>query len=184
MYEVNEHGMLKRSHRLVMMRLICVEVIIVFTVLTLVASLMLQRVSVSMPSEPRTWFAWSTISILISSGLYVLLAHTTLHRHLKAWLFAGLYFVALAFVVTQGLGFYELERFFSTAAVKGANLQLLYVVIALHGLHVLLGIILLTTLWHRLSKTEYSEEGFYGMKMSELYWHLLTVVWVVIYAIL
>jgi len=60
-----------------------------------------------------------------------------------------------------------------------------YVLTGFHGLHVLVGIILMgIVLWRSRRPGHYSQEKHFGVEAAEIYWHFVDGVWVVLFTIL
>lgn len=60
-----------------------------------------------------------------------------------------------------------------------------YILTGFHGLHVLVGIILMgIVLWRSRRPGHYSQEKHFGVEAAEIYWHFVDGVWVVLFTIL
>lgn len=60
-----------------------------------------------------------------------------------------------------------------------------YVLTGFHGLHVLVGVLLMTTVLVRSRKAgHYSAEKHFGVEAAEIYWHFVDVIWVLLFLIL
>ncbi|MGF1494358.1 MAG: heme-copper oxidase subunit III [Microcoleaceae cyanobacterium] len=60
-----------------------------------------------------------------------------------------------------------------------------YVLTAFHGMHVTFGVLLtLAVLWRSRQKDHYSSESHFGPEASELYWHFVDVIWIVLFVLL
>lgn len=60
-----------------------------------------------------------------------------------------------------------------------------YVLTGFHGLHVFLGLLLmLAVLWRSRQAEHYSAENHFGIAATELYWHFVDVIWIVLFAML
>ena len=57
-----------------------------------------------------------------------------------------------------------------------------YVLTGFHGLHVTAGLLfILAVLWRSLKPEHYSSEKHFGVEASELYWHFVDVVWIILF---
>jgi cytochrome c oxidase subunit 3 len=57
-----------------------------------------------------------------------------------------------------------------------------YVLTGFHGLHVTAGLLfILAVLWRSLKPSHYSSEKHFGVEASELYWHFVDVVWIILF---
>ena len=60
-----------------------------------------------------------------------------------------------------------------------------FVLTGFHGLHVLIGIILMGIVVLRSLKTgHYSEEKHFGVEAAEVYWHFVDVIWIILFTLL
>jgi cytochrome c oxidase subunit III len=60
-----------------------------------------------------------------------------------------------------------------------------YVLTGFHGLHVLVGVLLMSTvLWRSRRPGHYSSEKHFGVEAAEIYWHFVDVIWVVLFFLL
>lgn len=60
-----------------------------------------------------------------------------------------------------------------------------YVLTGFHGLHVLVGILMMgTVLWRSRQEGHYSSEKHFGIEAAEVYWHFVDVIWVLLFTIL
>lgn len=59
-----------------------------------------------------------------------------------------------------------------------------YVLTGFHGLHVTAGLLFIfATLWRSFIPGHYSKERHFGVEASELYWHFVDVVWIVLFTL-
>ena len=60
-----------------------------------------------------------------------------------------------------------------------------YVLTGFHGLHVLFGLLMMLAVLFRSRKaTHYSHENHFGIEATELYWHFVDVIWIILFALL
>jgi cytochrome c oxidase subunit III len=60
-----------------------------------------------------------------------------------------------------------------------------YVLTGFHGLHVLVGILMMgAVLWRSRTAGHYSSEQHFGIEAAEVYWHFVDVIWVLLFTIL
>jgi cytochrome c oxidase subunit III len=60
-----------------------------------------------------------------------------------------------------------------------------YVLTGFHGLHVLVGILMMgAVLWRSRRVGHYSSENHFGIEAAEVYWHFVDVIWVLLFTIL
>lgn len=61
---------------------------------------------------------------------------------------------------------------------------LYYFITGFHSLHVLIGVIVLTTLAARVRRGRYGPQRFTTLELAALYWHLVDIVWVFVYPLI
>lgn len=60
-----------------------------------------------------------------------------------------------------------------------------YVMTGFHGLHVFVGILLmLGVLWRSRRPNHYNEAKHTGVEMTEIYWHFVDIIWIVLFSLL
>nr|AOY39947.1 cytochrome c oxidase subunit 3 [Curculionidae sp. BMNH 1040049] len=118
--------------------------------------------------------------ILLSSGVSITWAHHSLMLNnykqsiqaLSLTVILGIYFSFL-----QSFEYYE-ASFNISDSVYGASF---FMTTGLHGLHVLIGSIFLSTCLMRMWKTHFSNIHHFGFEASAWYWHFVDVVWLFLY---
>lgn len=58
---------------------------------------------------------------------------------------------------------------------------LYYIMTGLHGLHVMVGIILLAVMWYYVAKELVHKADFVKLENSGLYWHLVDIIWIFLF---
>ncbi|TAG69020.1 MAG: heme-copper oxidase subunit III [Oscillatoriales cyanobacterium] len=60
-----------------------------------------------------------------------------------------------------------------------------YVLTAFHGLHVTFGVVLMAgVVWRSRVQDHYSSEHHFGIEATEIYWHFVDVIWIVLFVLL
>ena len=54
----------------------------------------------------------------------------------------------------------------------------------LHGIHVVIGMLLIGFITYRAMKGHYSENHFTGVEMVGLYWHIVDIIWIFLFPLL
>jgi len=54
----------------------------------------------------------------------------------------------------------------------------------LHGLHVIIGMIVIGWVMYRTSKGEFSEAYYTPVELAGLYWHLVDLIWIFLFPLL
>jgi cytochrome c oxidase subunit III len=61
---------------------------------------------------------------------------------------------------------------------------LYYFITGFHSLHVLIGVIVLSTLARRVARGRYGAQRFTTLELAALYWHLVDIVWIFVYPLI
>lgn len=94
--------------------------------------------------------------------------------------------LGIAFGVVQYFGWtylYSNNIVFAGSDSNAAG-SLLYLITALHLLHVVAGLILLIVMMARTSKGIYSSQNMLGLKLTAIYWHFLDGLWIYLFLFL
>jgi len=118
--------------------------------------------------------------ILLSSGVTVTWAHWGLKRSQGAHLLRG-----LAATIALGLVFLGFQAYEYGHAYTHMNLTLgsgiygstFFMLTGFHGLHVTIGVIMLTVMLVRAVKGHFTAEHHFGFEAAAWYWHFVDVVW-------
>lgn len=134
----------------------------------------------TMPVPLVLWL--STAAILISSFTIHRAVENVLHERqdkFRQALIATL-LLAVPFFLAQGAG---LSTMLGRAAEGGSALQYaVFVLIVIHGLHVVGGLVPLIIVTRQAHKGRYDHEYHGPVKCLALYWHFLDVVWLLMFA--
>jgi cytochrome c oxidase subunit 3 len=132
-------------------------------------------------------FAAMNSVILFGSG-------ATMHYALENWKHGNFTKYALLMISTIVLGAmflagqaYEYTTLYfrehvswSGSGIFGASF---FTLTGMHGLHVLVGVLFLTTLLLQSVHGVYTKHRFFGLTAGTLYWHFVDVIWVVLFSI-
>ena len=118
--------------------------------------------------------------ILVSSSFTVHWAIQSIKRENRAGLIAGLgltILLGLTFLLIQAreytrLGFAPKDNAFATT---------FFGLTGLHGLHVFVGLTLLTIAFNRAIRGHYSAAHHHGVEVPGIYWHFVDVMWIIVY---
>ncbi|MFQ5784768.1 MAG: cytochrome c oxidase subunit 3 [Alphaproteobacteria bacterium] len=135
---------------------------------------------------PEPWLLWLNTAILISSSVALQRALVSARRGqmdgVRAGLTAGCV-LALAFLAGQLVVWQQLIGLGYFAATNPAN-AFFYMLTALHGLHLLGGLVICgrttTKVWHGSEVAEVR----LSVELCTVYWHFLLVVWFVLFGLL
>lgn len=85
-------------------------------------------------------------------------------------------FQAWSFLVSQGIYF--------TGKTSNASGSYLYVLTALHLLHLAGGLISLAVVWVNAGRKKYNSSNLLGIQLSAIFWHFLDVLWIYLFLFL
>jgi len=123
--------------------------------------------------------------VLLMSSLAMVLALTAVVRgdklQTRLWLTATVGFGTM-FLALQ---YYEFNSFVAEGLTISTNLfgSTFFVLTGCHGLHVLIGVIWLTTLLILSWRDQLGPEKAMNVEIAGLYWHFVDVVWIVIFTV-
>lgn len=133
-------------------------------------------------------FWYSTIAILLSS--------LTVHLALKAFrnremaryrqLITATMVLGIVFIVLQIIGFYDLNARGIKLTGQGSNVagSFLFVIAALHMLHVLGGIIVLIVMFLKAFSAKSRNYSAVPVEMTATYWHFVDGLWIYLFIFL
>ena len=118
--------------------------------------------------------------ILLTSGVTLTIAHHAMKANAR-----GQVLLWLGLTVLLGLVFLFFQAEEYIHAYTELNLTLgsgiygstFFMLTGFHGMHVLLGTIMLTVMWIRTFKGHFTAENHFGFEAAAWYWHFVDVVW-------
>lgn len=124
----------------------------------------------------------STALILLSSLTYWLATkHVSQDRQKQGtlWLSVTL-LLGISFIASQFLGFSEMigMGYYFTGPTSNITLSYIFLIAAVHILHVVAGMISLIVVLFKQMKGSYGPGRMQGMEMGITFWHFLDVLWV------
>jgi cytochrome c oxidase subunit 3 len=142
--------------------------------------------------------AINTIVLLFSSLTVVLAIHAAQKnkRHFVILNLSITILCAVAFLVVK---YFEYSHkihagllpgtFFSNGSLSNPDqihifFGIYFLMTGLHGIHVLIGILLLTWLLYRTIKGDFSSQYYMPIELGGLYWHLVDVIWIFLFPLL
>ncbi|MCE8015022.1 cytochrome c oxidase subunit 3 [Halomonas sp. MCCC 1A17488] len=119
--------------------------------------------------------------ILVSSSITLTVAHEALkegHRKVcRNWL-AGTVLLGLCFITIQAVEYYEAYAHYGITLQAGIYGATFFILTGFHGLHVIIGTIILMVMLVRIMRRHFTPEEHFGFEASSWYWHFVDVVWV------
>lgn len=142
--------------------------------------------------------AFNTVVLLFSSLTVVLAIHAAQKNKTKlialnlviTLLCAGTFLVVKYFEYTHKFHAGLLPGYFFTNGTIPAPDQahiffgIYFLMTGLHGIHVVIGIIVLLWLLVRSLKGEFNEQYYLPLELGGLYWHLVDVIWIFLFPLL
>ncbi len=118
--------------------------------------------------------------ILVFSSFVVHWALVSIKRGNRRGLQAGLavtFLMGLTFLTTQ------INEYFKTgfSIHDGSFASVFYGLTGLHGLHVFVGLTLLSIMNIRTLRGHFSPEAHMGVEMAGIYWHFVDVMWIIVF---
>jgi cytochrome c oxidase subunit 3 len=145
----------------------------------------------------RTWGAVNTV-VLLTSSLTVALSIRSIQVGNKKWLVLNLIFTILLACVFLVVKYFEYTHKFHEHIFPGANyayegldmayvpifFSIYYVMTGIHGVHVLVGIGILSWIAVKAQRGAFSSEYYTPVELSGLYWHLVDIIWIFLFPLL
>lgn len=143
--------------------------------------------------ELNTLFGALNTIILLTSSLTMALSITALQKNQKGLsIFLQLVTIvfAMAFMVNK---FFEWSAKFhhgifpgSETLLEKSNGEILffglyYIMTGLHGLHVIIGVILIGVMTYFTSKNRITSDNYVRLESAGLYWHLVDIIWIFLF---
>lgn len=124
----------------------------------------------------------STVIILLSSGTYWLAKRSVIqNQQKKGTLWLGVTLVlGLAFIASQFQGFSEMIGlgYYFTGPTSNITLSYIFLIAAIHILHVVAGLISLLVVLYNQVRGKYTPGQMLGMELGITFWHFLDALWV------
>ena len=129
-----------------------------------------------------TAFYYSTAVIILSSFLYILAKSAVQKNEQKTatnWLVATL-LLGIVFIGLQFTGFSEIiaQGYNFTGPTSNITMSYIFLIAAVHVLHVVAGIITLLVVLVNQLRRKYTPDNLLGMELGATFWHFLDLLWV------
>jgi len=121
-------------------------------------------------------------AILICSSLTYILAKKSIKEGKRSmgtnWLWATLA-LGVTFIVFQFRGFSEMvsQGYYFTGPTSSIKLSYVFLIAAVHIVHVAAGIISLSVVIYNQVRGKYSSEEYLGVSLGATFWHFLDILW-------
>ncbi len=129
-----------------------------------------------------TAFYYSTAVIILSSFSYIMAKSAVRKNEQKTatnWLFATL-LLGIVFIALQFMGFSEIiaQGYYFTGPTSSITMSYIFLIAAVHVLHVVAGIISLLVVLVNQMRRKYIPDNLLGMELGATFWHFLDLLWV------
>ena len=130
---------------------------------------------------PQSFFV-STVIIIFSSITYhfaKMAIKIDRQKRATTWLLITLG-LGIAFILLQFRGFSELigQGYYFTGATSNITMSYIFLIAAVHIVHVVAGLISLLVVLYNQVKRKYSAKEILGMELGATFWHFLDLLWV------
>jgi len=119
--------------------------------------------------------------ILVSSSITLTIAHEGLKEGARAsarfWLTATV-LLGLCFITIQGVEYYEAYAHYGITLEAGIYGATFFLLTGFHGLHVIIGTIILAVMLWRVVRGHFTPDNHFGFEAAAWYWHFVDVVWI------
>ncbi len=122
---------------------------------------------------------WNTM-ILLSSALIVAWAHWGLKKEHRGQLIFGLLLtvsLGIAFVSLQAVEYIRAYHEMGLKLISGIYGSTFFILTGLHGLHVIIGVIMLLVMLVRAIKGHFTINSHFSFEAATWYWYFVNVVW-------
>ncbi|MFS4483926.1 heme-copper oxidase subunit III [Hyunsoonleella sp. 2307UL5-6] len=138
--------------------------------------------------ELPTAFIISTIVIVISSVTFILAKQALKKGKRKATSILLLVTLALGviFIFNQFAGFQEIINlgYNFTGPTSNVTMSYIYLIAAVHILHVIAGLICVLVVIYNHFKQKYNADSLLGFELAATFWHFIDILWVYLFLFL
>jgi len=125
-------------------------------------------------------------ALLIGSSITLTLSHHALkadHRKPTILWMALTVLLGLIFLFFQAEEYYIAYTELNLTLDSGIYGSLFFLMTGFHGIHVILGLIILTVILLRLMKGHFTGKQHFGYEAGAWYWHFVDVVWILLFVV-
>ena len=130
------------------------------------------------------WLPTINTALLLTSGLTLTIAHHAIRaaNRNKAVIWLGLTVVlGFLFICCQAYEYVHAYADLNLRFSSGSYGALFYMLTGFHGFHVIVGATMLTVVWIRLARGDFTSQHHFGFEGAAWYWHFVDVVWLGLY---
>ena len=130
-----------------------------------------------------------SVALIILSSLTLLLAKKYLKLNMasKASFYLGAtMLLGIGFIVSQLIGFQQIIDlgFNFTGPTSNITMSYIYIIAAVHILHVIVGLICLMVVFYNHFKQKYNTENLLGFELAANFWHFVDILWLYLFLFL
>lgn len=133
-------------------------------------------------------FLISCVLIVISSLTFIVAkrAIKSNNRKLTTAMLLTTFVLGIAFILSQIQGFNEIiaSGYYFTGPTSNVTMSFIYVIAALHILHVVAGLISILIVIYNHFKLKYDSENYLGLRLSATFWHFVDILWIFLFVFL
>ena len=125
-------------------------------------------------------------ALLLSSGVTLTIAHHALLAGKRSKTIGFMWMTVLlgiTFLCVQGYEYHHAYTELNLKLSSGVYGSTFFMLTGFHGFHVLVGMLMLLFITLRLQKGHFSADNHFGFEGAAWYWHLVDVVWLVLYVL-
>ena len=132
------------------------------------------------------WLPTINTALLLTSGVTLTIAHHALLVGQRARTVAFMWVTVLLgaiFLCVQGYEYYHAYTDLNLKLSSGVYGSTFFMLTGFHGLHVLVGMLMLLFITLRLMKGHFTPQRHFGFEGAAWYWHFVDVVWLGLYVL-
>ena len=130
---------------------------------------------------PQSFYI-STAIIILSSITYILAKNAVKagKSELATKLLFGTLVLGVAFIIFQFRGFSEMiaQGYYFTGPTSNIKLSYVFLIAAVHIVHVVAGLLSLVVVIYNQVKGKYSAQEYVGVSIGATFWHFLDLLWI------
>ncbi|TIC81234.1 cytochrome c oxidase subunit 3 [Crenobacter intestini] len=141
-----------------------------------------------LPAGYQAMGAWGlpalNTAILLTSGATLTWAHWALLSGRRSRLLTGLgatVLLGVLFLLLQAYEYRHAMHELGLTFASGAYGMTFYMMTGFHGLHVLVGTLILAVIWLRVARGDFDARHHFGFEAAAWYWHFVDVVWLLLF---
>ncbi|WP_299222785.1 cytochrome c oxidase subunit 3 [uncultured Psychroserpens sp.] len=138
--------------------------------------------------EMPSAFLVSCIIIIMSSVTFILAKRALRNgnKKLTTLMLLSTFGLGIIFIVSQINGFQQIvdSGYYFTGATSNVTMSYIYVIAAVHILHVVAGLISLLVVIYNHFKQKYSATNMLGIDLSATFWHFIDILWIFLFLFL